>query len=149
MSLSRNYSCRLELALKGLLVTTILIIASMSAACSKEDSLAADKHRAEDALKISWQLAMYKLQTHRLPQALKEMEGSDEWKAPADPVTLKPYEYKMLDAQRYELCVVFDRASDKGEGGAPGIKYGDPVTHSYGSWVHGAGRQCVQRTLPD
>lgn len=149
MSLSRKFSSPQMLPPSMGIPISILMIASLGGGCSTKDLSTADKLRVEDALKISWQLAIYKLQTHRLPQMLNEMEVSGEWREPTDPVTFKRYEYRVLNGSRYELCIVFDRASERGEGGSPGIKYGDPITHSYGSWVHGSGRQCVQRTLPD
>jgi hypothetical protein len=52
----------------------------------------------------------------------------------ADPSTAAPYEYRPLDAPRYELCARFDRDSDEGD-----HFDGDPA------WSHRAGRQCVRR----
>ena len=126
----------------------LLIACALNAACGRHDVSAVDKRREMDALKISYQLSFYKLTFHRLPQALPDMEGFLQWKTPIDPVSRKPYDYKVLDANDYELCVTFDAKNEPSEGRPPGMRYGDPVTHGYGSWVHGAGRQCVRRSLP-
>ena len=129
-------------------VALLPIVCAMAVACSRHDGAAMDETRELDALKISYQLSFYKLAFHRLPQALRDMEGFLDWRAPVDPVTHEPYDYRLLDANDYELCVTFDAKNEPGEGRPPGIRYGDPVTHGYGSWVHGAGRQCVRRSLP-
>lgn len=125
----------------------IMVVAFFGSACSKNYSSADDETRVKDALKISYYLSLYKLQTHQFPQSLKEIEPTGKWKIPNDPVSQKPYDYKMIDANSYELCVVFDKANEPRGDEPRGISYGDPIVHSYGSWVHDAGRQCVRRTL--
>ncbi len=53
-----------------------------------------------------------------------------------DPETNQPYEYRILDSERYELCADFRRASQP-----------DLYSPAVGFWSHGPGRQCFTRNL--
>lgn len=130
-----------------LLLFAGLIVSNSACSSSKTEETPADASRVSDVMKISYQIAMFKVRNDRIPQNLAETNQEGEWKTPVDPVSGKPYEYKVLDKNRYELCATFDKAIESREGELPGITYGDGLAHGYGYWIHGGGRQCVQRTL--
>lgn len=115
----------------------------------------ADDQRVQDILSLSWRVVFFSKTRGRLPSSLSEISESD-WSIPADPVTSSPYFYEALGPDTFRLCAIFFSASNNADAGSPnflpsnarqesGVLYGDPVTHSYGSWAHGAGRQCLDR----
>jgi hypothetical protein len=68
----------------------------------------------------------------RLPAAPAEAEqGWSRQLELVDPVAARPYEYRAMGADAYELCAVFDLAS------GPDIR----------RWAHGAGRHCFTRQV--
>jgi hypothetical protein len=56
-----------------------------------------------------------------------------------DPETGKPYEYQVLKASSYHLCADFALDSSRD----PANTFG---ANSIGSWAHGSGHQCFERT---
>ena len=124
-----------------------LIVSNSACSSSRTEETASDATRVSDVMKISYEIAMFKVRKDRIPQSLAETNHEGEWKTPVDPVSGKLYEYKVLDKNRYELCATFDKAIERREGELPGITYGDGLAHGYGYWIHGGGRQCVQRDL--
>lgn len=44
----------------------------------------------------------------------KTLDGGAIRQAPRDPLTTQPYEYTVIDADRYELCAVFQQAWEDG-----------------------------------
>ena len=91
-----------------------------------------DEHRVSDLVQLASALDAARVRDGRLPGMLSALESRG---APArvrrDPVTGVPYDYRVVDADRYELCAVFDR-----EGGASvGVL-----------WAHPSGRQSFTLT---
>lgn len=67
------------------------------------------------------------LQLHTLDTS--NMPGAEHWN---DPVTGVPYDYRVVDSTRYELCATFETADSLGP-------WGDKP-HRF--WKHGVGKQC-------
>lgn len=88
-----------------------------------------DNRRVEDLGRISSFTRLYYMRHQRLPASLAELAAEPGvTPLPDDPVTRVPYDYRVVDAGRFELCAVFDRVSTDGRAGD--------------FWSHGAGRQC-------
>lgn len=77
--------------------------------------------------------ARYRLEG-RLPASLGEISEGHDWErlSLADPQTGAPYEYRVIDARRYELCARFARASRQ--------------THAF-DVGHPAGRHCMRHAV--
>jgi hypothetical protein len=92
-----------------------------------------DLAQLRDAIDVHWT-------THgRLPGAIEELrarQGPSLSTYDRDPVTGRPYEYRALTEETFELCGTFERASDdEGRVVMPsGVQ---------GHWPHPAGRHCV------
>ncbi|WP_129112067.1 hypothetical protein [Burkholderia pseudomallei] len=101
----------------------------------------ADDRRVEDVLDLSRRIDVYMDRTGRLPSSLSELsEGGS--KIPVDPVTSKAYFYEILGRDSIRLCADFSSASHHEVKGEYPIE-----DHFNGVWVHGAGRQCLERNV--
>ena len=102
-----------------------------------------DEHRLKDLENISKSIQEYAKKHDALPQNMAVLEeaateaGTRE--TPTDPVTQEPYEYKVLDAQSYQLCAVFL---------LPSLDENNRIYYNSWSWsrVHAAGKQCFKYT---
>lgn len=72
----------------------------------------------------------------RLPASLDALERPGLRLERRDPVTDAPYEYRLLDAETFELCATFESDTSRQRH----VQYDT-------DWVHGAGRQCFRRQL--
>jgi hypothetical protein len=71
--------------------------------------------------------------TGQLPVSLEELaDGQRLSRLPRDPLSGEPYAYRVTGERSYQLCALFDRASEQRE------------TDDF--WYHGAGGQCFQFT---
>ena len=93
-----------------------------------------DAKRVSDLQRLRSAVDAFAMREKRLPSSLDE-RGSQPGYAvvAADPESARPYEYRVLGADRYELCAVFARASVR--------KVDDDVD---GWWSHSAGRHCYE-----
>jgi hypothetical protein len=98
-----------------------------------------DDRRVSDLRELSSAVNVYWTRKRQLPSSLDatmaELYGG---RPPVDPDTTEPYGYRAIDGNRYELCAVFDRASQDGA-----VARGDPF------WSHTAGRQCFALDAKD
>lgn len=92
-----------------------------------------DVERVADLRRISSAVEMFHARTGALPASLDDIGPQGAWRQPpVDPETGAPYEYRVLEERRYELCATFSRASeDRPPGGNADVL-----------WAHTAGRQC-------
>lgn len=84
----------------------------------------------------------------RLPASLDELSKLDNYKLPIDPDTKTPYEYRVIDTKKYELCATFGLPTDT----KSAIKGATPYREPYGagiSWDHPAGRHCYTFEMKD
>jgi hypothetical protein len=91
--------------------------------------LALDTKRVVDLRALSYRVDQaYDESGQRLPAVAPDGEIRD-------PVTAKPYEYRRLGARHYELCAIFDLASEKADRGFEPSDY---------DWSHRKGRTCYR-----
>lgn len=92
-----------------------------------------DEKRVADLQALAGMADAYRARHGRLPPALRELErdGSAQLRT-RDPRTGQPYEYRVIDTVRYELCARFERSS--AEAGADHVAF----------WYHGRGRTCFR-----
>lgn len=129
-----NARCQFEfaaMASRSLLAVVIAVMAGAvvagvlalgSPAHQRERRL--DQQRISHLAEIAQMIEIYQLQEKVLPTTLA-FDG-DSRRAPRDPLTAQPYEYTVIDANRYQLCAMFQQPLDDG-----------PVF-----WRHGIGRTC-------
>jgi hypothetical protein len=88
----------------------------------------ADEVRLRDLNAIGAAVSDYFVVNKKLPSSLDEiqLQPGVSWR---DPETLAPYEYRMVDEERFELCAVFATDNRKQDG--------PPQERA-----HSAGREC-------
>jgi len=90
-----------------------------------------DERRVEDLRQLANTVDLYRARQGSLPamldQAVRQIDGE-----PRDPVTGRSYPYRVVDADKYELCADFQRPTDTVAQGGP----------QPGFWTHLAGHQC-------
>lgn len=105
---------------------------------SQQRAFEADLRRVEDLNRIAWQIR--RLQNREaetrppLPASLGELRASAPGLRFEDPVTLRPYDYRPIGGQEYELCAVFTTsAPDSSQRGSEAA-----------FWSHPSGLHCFR-----
>ena len=94
-----------------------------------------DLRRARDLHAISRGVRIHWDRHHQLPDSLGALSQTpDTPRETLDPMTSRPYEYRVIEGDRYELCASFDRDSE--------ARVDD-------FWAHGAGRHCFELEAGD
>lgn len=90
-----------------------------------------DAQRIDDLRQWARAIDDYWDANDQLPAALADVKRQEAWAylRDHDPVTREPYRYAVTGAVTYELCAVFERASD------------DAIARM-SLWSHGAGLTC-------
>ena len=110
-----------------------------------------DDQRVSDLSNIQNEITnYYSLKNGALPAKLSDLTNSlSGFAAPTDPTTGAQYEYTTKDGLTFELCATFETASVGGQT-ATWTPYREYGVNYYGSWNHGVGRTCFDRTIdPD
>lgn len=101
-----------------------------------------DSQRINELMEISNLLAVDYDLLKKLPADLSDLK----FKRFVDPVSGKPYDYRVIDERSYELCADFALVSE-------GDDYGymsDPYTlRAYPWYAHQAGHQCFTKKIED
>jgi hypothetical protein len=105
----------------------------------------ADKVREDNVFEIIWGVRNTRGAFNEVPANYLDL-AKRHFGAPLDPVRHQPYEYRAT-GDVVVVCAQFDSASPGWDGKTNAAKYGDPVTHSFGTWTHGPGRQCLTRNV--
>jgi hypothetical protein len=106
-------------------------------------SYAIDDRRARELQETQAAINQYYSQFGVLPDSLGTLRGPNPGTPVPDlrdPVSGEPYEYRVLEARRYELCATFERKSAEDGAQVRGM-YGD-------FWRHPAGRTCYTLVVP-
>lgn len=98
-----------------------------------------DARRVRELQQVSQAVESYYRERRTLPASLDSLalQPSVYVESIQDPVTHRPYEYRPLSAQTYELCATFDRADTTGM--AQGVYTPERPPRF---WRHNAGRRC-------
>ena len=95
-----------------------------------------DHRRVSDLQRIQGAVDVSFTRSKAMPDSIAAaMSTQAGGQPPLDPGTGQAYEYRVLGGQSFEVCAVFDRASDAG---------GYDL-----AWAHAAGRQCFPLTARD
>ncbi|WP_250624827.1 hypothetical protein [Pinirhizobacter soli] len=105
---------------------------------------AAEKVRADNVFEIIW------VTSHEALLVVRPITGYEDFKGtkfipPVDPVTGQRYEFHR-EGNKVTVCAVFDEATPDFNGKEK-IRFGDPMVHSFGTWSHGPGRQCISQDV--
>ncbi|MFA5099007.1 MAG: DUF5671 domain-containing protein [Candidatus Paceibacterota bacterium] len=102
-----------------------------------------DTQRENDLQGIQSQIIYHWQKKGTLPASLNELTDSiSGYKAPSDPETGAPYEYKATGNLNFEICATFSAKIPKDNGAG---KY--PMINDNYNWQHGIGRTCFERTI--
>jgi hypothetical protein len=94
-----------------------------------------DERRVQDLSGIAQAIDVYWTRQSGLPASLDQLRTETGANVRVnDPGTRAPYEYRLMEEGKYELCASFEGASRDSERG-----------FDAGFWTHRAGRQCFQR----
>jgi hypothetical protein len=97
-----------------------------------------DQRRAQDLGLLRNAIARYVENAGGLPERLSTLTADPvRLTLPDDPLTGRPYEYRVLDEEHYELCATFQRGSPA----AAAAEGGDRFAR------HAAGRDCFTVSL--
>jgi len=95
---------------------------------STQRMLRGDQRRVQDLYELTQQIQNHwRLSDHALPRDLSELSGV----AISDPITRAPYEYRVKQGSRYELCATFSADSKQDDG-----------AENRDEWSHSAGHHC-------
>ena len=103
-----------------------------------------DERRVSDLQSIQFSIVRFWQQKERLPSSLEELQDDiSGFRAPSDPETREPYEYRIAHNLTFELCAIFVLASDESRFSL------EPASERALSvnWAHKAGRTCFERTI--
>lgn len=112
---------------------------------SKVRSLREDDERVNRLRNISYQVEAYYGENKKVPDDLSPLEKNILTYNFKDPVTEKPFEYRVLDAKKYELCAEFVNSNKDTQEEYPADYYSYPDP----AWLHDVGRQCFEKKIPD
>lgn len=107
---------------------------------------AEDRRVSRNVLMVSWRISQYFHIVGRLPRGLNDIR-SKFGSLPKEQAQGEGIIYRPLEFDRFRLCAMFHMKSPEFSNNGSVVKYGDPVTHGYGKWIHGAGLQCIDKTL--
>lgn len=93
-----------------------------------------DARRVADLRAFASAVDLYWTRRGSLPASPGELARETELRLTTrDPVTARPYEYRVLGDQRYELCAEFARSSAQ-----------EPGASDRDFWAHGPGPRCFR-----
>ena len=122
----------------------ILVVLCTVQACHS-NATSPDAVRETNVLEIIWSVQVERGTYGDLPTIYLDLQKKG-FSAPLDPVRHTPYDYQVA-GDVITVCTTFDEASKGWDGMTNKAFYGDPVTHSFGTWTHGPGRQCLTKDV--
>jgi hypothetical protein len=103
----------------------------------------ADEQRAQHLQQITYAVDNFWNKNMRLPESIQELQNSPDayLTSAVDPSTAVPYEFRIVEPRKYELCATFESETENSS---------DPrvpkmaVTPEGQFWAHPAGNKCFQ-----
>ena len=111
-----------------------------------------DDQRVSDLSTIQYEITnYYQLKKGALPATLNDLTNTlSGFTVPVDPSTGAAYEYAVKEGLTFELCATFEAGSISNSSNTLAVPYREYGVNYYGSWTHGVGRTCFERTIdPD
>lgn len=103
-----------------------------------------DEQKVSDLQSIQWELVNFWQQKQVLPAGLEELNDPLRgYVVPKDPQTGEGYRYERTSNSSFRLCATFNAESRLSTEEMPVRAYGSIE----GSWQHGAGEVCFDRTI--
>ena len=120
----------------GIVVLAVGYGVFLSGSPAKQRALQADERRVSDLQQISFGIDEYWARSQKLPETPEELRDSRYYfvESIIDPITAEPYEYRVVEEKKYELCAVFVLPSTDNKSSLrfPSSK----------AWEHEVGRTC-------
>lgn len=131
---------------RGYFPHSILMLAVLCTvpACHSHTS-SPDAVRETDVLEVIWSVRVERGTYGDLPANYLDLRKKG-FSVSLDPVRHTPYDFQ-VGGDVITVCATFDEASKDWDGSTNKAFYGDPVTHSFGTWTHGPGRQCLTKDV--
>lgn len=110
-----------------------------------------DDQRISDLSQIQYEITnYYQTKNGTLPESLTSLTNTlSGFRVPVDPRTGAAYEFNTNGGLTFELCATFE-AESVGDMFAPSLEYRAYGANYSGTWNHGIGRTCFERTIdPD
>lgn len=135
----------LVLPLAASIALVIVLIAGRAAFIRISDRL--DRQKAAAVLKASYVVSTYYFINKRLPSNIYEADRSIGWNSTDAGKSWDGIAYTVIGPTAFRLCTEFSKASASFDDVGAVVRYGDPVVHGYGAWIHGPGTQCIARSV--
>ncbi|OHA15601.1 MAG: hypothetical protein A3H57_03205 [Candidatus Taylorbacteria bacterium RIFCSPLOWO2_02_FULL_43_11] len=131
--------------------TSILVVASLVWAFTvigspmTERLRRFDDQKVNDLENIKNNVVFFWQAKGKLPENLAALSDSiSGYKAPVDPATEAPYEFKVLGPKSFELCATFSLPGREGT-----YSPYETIVRGNDSWKHGEGRTCFERVVDE
>lgn len=131
-------------AIAATIAVIAMIVAGFVVAGSplKQRALRFDERRVNDLQLLQSEIINQWVAKEKLPESLEALKDSiSGFVAPVDPETEQAYEYRVLGAEKFELCATFTLPS------RDEVKGRSIYPYPTENWTHGAGRVCFERTI--
>jgi len=120
-------------------VASVLVGLFLLGPPEKERERRLDARRIADLRELAMAVDLFWSRQARLPGALSDLSREPgSLLNPVDPVTARPYGYRVTGEKSYELCAEFAGPSTE-DRGVPRVDF----------WVHGAGSHCFRLEAKD
>lgn len=113
-------------------------------------NLRLDDRRVSDLQSLQNQIVWHWQTKKSLPSTVSQLaESQPGFVSPTDPETKLAYEYRVIDALKFELCATFTLATPENSYNQGYPYYSYPQQYVVGAvdWKHEAGRVCFTRTI--
>jgi hypothetical protein len=133
-------SYQIAVTIVGLIIAvTVAVGFSIIGNPVSQQTVRYDETRYNDFQQIKVQVENYYSSNGALPQSLKDLNYANI--NLEDPLTKKPYDYKILDTAQYQLCTDFSTDADTFRKSAANNYWDIPIKHM-------KGYSCVPLTVP-
>lgn len=134
-------------------VVTVAIVAAFFVAGSPVEARLRkfDTQKINHLQTIQSEITYYWQSKQKLPDRLAELNDSlRNYSVPKDPQSGNDYEYLIKGPETFELCAVFNRTNETGNGSQVPLERAPVPAGGYSGpeyWQHGADRTCFERKI--